>query len=47
MYLDFSALEWAALFVIAVMLLGPLEAGAVHASQQGWPPVSKTMPARP
>lgn len=36
MYLEFSGLERAALFVIALMILGPLEAGAVHASQQGW-----------
>jgi hypothetical protein len=36
MYLEFSGLEWAALFVIAFMILGPMEAGATHASQQGW-----------
>jgi hypothetical protein len=40
MYLEFSALEWAGLFVIVVMILGPMEAGAVHASQQGWEPVN-------
>ena len=36
MYLEFSGLEWAALFLIALMILGPMEAGATHASQQGW-----------
>jgi hypothetical protein len=38
MYLEFSPLEWAALAVILLMILGPMEAGAVHASQQGWDP---------
>jgi hypothetical protein len=36
MYLEFSGPEWAALFVILFMILGPMEAGATHASQQGW-----------
>ena len=36
MYLDFSGLEFAAIFLAAIMILGPMEAGAVHASQQGW-----------
>jgi hypothetical protein len=36
MYLEFSGPEWAALCVIALMILGPMEAGATHASQQGW-----------
>jgi hypothetical protein len=48
MFVVFSALEWAALFVIGLMILGPMEAGAVHASQQGWEPVKTgAMPARP
>ena len=36
MYLEFFGLEWAALFLITLMILGPMEAGATHASQQGW-----------
>ena len=48
MYLEFSGLEWAALVVIALMILGPMEAGAVHASQQGWEPVKTgAAPTRP
>jgi hypothetical protein len=48
MFVEFSGLEWAALFVIGLMILGPLEAGAVHASQQGWEPAkTSAMPARP
>jgi hypothetical protein len=36
MYLDFSGIEFAAIFLAAIMILGPMELGAVHASQQGW-----------
>jgi len=47
MYLDFSGIEFAAIFLAAIMILGPMELGAVHASQQGWDkPVAHKIGAR-
>ncbi len=47
MFMELSGVEWVALLVGALMILGPMEAGAVHASQQGWEPVKQTAPAKP